>query len=41
MDDSDQKAKVAKQFAIGRKQYYGFYDQDQLAYVIQEIMIRK
>jgi hypothetical protein len=41
MDDSDQKAKVAKQFAIGGKQYYGFYDRDQLAYVIQEIMIRK
>ena len=41
MDDSDQRAKAAKQFSIGGKQYYGFYDRDQVAYVIEEIMIRK
>jgi hypothetical protein len=42
MDDTNNpRAKAAKQFTIGGKQYYGYYDKDQVAYVIEEIMIRK
>jgi hypothetical protein len=41
MDDTDKKAKAAKQFSMGGKEYYGYYDKDQVAYVIQEILIRK
>jgi hypothetical protein len=41
MDDSDKKAKATKQFSMDGKEYYGYYDKEQTAYVIQEIMIRK
>jgi hypothetical protein len=41
IDDSDKRAKAAKQFAMADRQYYGFYDRDGLAYVIEEISIRK
>lgn len=42
IDDSDNKRiKAAKQFAVADRQYYGFYDRDRLAYVIEEISIRK
>jgi len=41
VDDTNQKTKATKQFSMSGKEYYGFYDKDQAAYVIQEIMIRK
>jgi hypothetical protein len=41
IDDSDKRAKAAKQFAMADRQYYGFYDRDGLTYVIEEISIRK
>ena len=41
VDDTDKKAKAAKQFSMGGKEYYGYYDKDQAAYVVQEITIRK
>ncbi|HVU55567.1 MAG TPA: hypothetical protein VHD83_10955 [Puia sp.] len=41
VDDTDKKAKATKQFNMDGKEYYGYYDKDQTAYVIQEIMIRK
>lgn len=41
IDDTDKKAKATKQFSMGGKEYYGYYDKDQSAYVIQEITIRK
>ena len=41
IDDSDKRAKAAKQFAMADRQYYGYYDRDGLTYVIEEISIRK
>jgi len=41
MDDWDAKTSATKQFAIKDKQYYGRYDKDGLAYIVEEIMIRK
>lgn len=39
MDTIDKKAKATNQFAIGKTQYYGYYDRDALAYVIDQIRI--
>jgi len=41
VDDTDKKAKATKQFSMGGKEYYGYYDKDLTAYVVQEITIRK
>jgi hypothetical protein len=41
LHDVDQKAKATNQFAIGAKQYYGYYDREAKSYVIEEIRIRK
>lgn len=37
---SNLKAKATNQFAIGAKQYYGYYDKDAKSYVIEEIRLR-
>jgi hypothetical protein len=39
LDDRNKKSKATNQFAIGNKQYYGYYDGDSQAYVIEEISI--
>ncbi len=41
MDDEDPRSKGSKQFAIGDRQLYGYYDRDGQTYCIEEIMIRK
>jgi gamma-glutamyltranspeptidase len=41
MDDTDKKATAKKQFAIGDKQYFGYYDRDSKEYIIENIMILK
>jgi hypothetical protein len=39
VDDTDKKAKATNQFAIGKNQYYGYYDRDMLEYVIEQIRL--
>lgn len=39
VDDTDKKSKATNQFAIGKNQYYGFYDRDAQEYVIEQIHI--
>jgi len=39
VDDTDKKAKATNQFAIGKNQYYGFYDRDMQEYVIEQIRL--
>lgn len=39
--DPAAKAKATNQFSIGERQFYGHYDKDAKAYVIEEIQIRK
>jgi hypothetical protein len=41
IQNADSRAKATNQFAIGTAQYYGYYDKDALAYVIEEIQIKK
>jgi len=41
LESVDSKAKATNQFAIGERQFYGYYDRDAKAYVIEEIRIRK
>lgn len=41
IDDTDKKAKATNQFNIGKNQYYGYYDRDSEAYVIEQIRILK
>ena len=41
MDDIDSKAKATNQFALDRNQYYGYYDRDMHAYVVEQIKIFK
>jgi hypothetical protein len=33
------KTKASNQFTIGKNQYYGYYDKDALAYVVEQIRI--
>lgn len=35
----DKRAKATNRFAIGKEQYYGYYDKDEKAYVIDQISI--
>ena len=39
MEGIDSKAKATNQFSIGKEQYYGYYDKDARAYVIDQIRI--
>ncbi|GGB13871.1 hypothetical protein [Puia dinghuensis] len=39
MEDTDKRGKATNQFAIGKNQYYGFYDRDEQQYVIEQIRI--
>jgi hypothetical protein len=39
IDETDKKAKATNQFAIGKNQYYGFYDRDAQEYVIEQIRL--
>ena len=39
IDDTDKKAKATNQFAIGKNQYYGYYDRDMQEYVIEQIKL--
>ena len=39
IDDTDKKAKATNQFAIGKNQYYGYYDRDMQEYVIEQIRL--
>ncbi len=41
MEGVDPKARATNQFNIGERQFYGFYDRDAAAYVVEEIRIRK
>jgi hypothetical protein len=38
---ADPKAKATNQFSIGERQFYGYYDKEIKAYVVEEIKIRK
>ena len=35
-----QKVKATNQFSIGNREFYGYYDRDARAYVVDEIRIR-
>ncbi|MBS1562953.1 MAG: hypothetical protein JST39_01135, partial [Bacteroidetes bacterium] len=35
----DKKAKATNQFAIGKNQYYGYYDRDSKSYVVEQIRL--
>ncbi len=39
MEDADKKLKATNQFAVGKNQYYGFYDRDLKSYVVEQIRI--
>lgn len=39
IDDTNKKAKATNQFNIGKSQYYGYYDKDSQAYVVEQIRI--
>ncbi len=39
METVDKKAKATNQFAIGKDQFYGYYDSDAKAYVIDQVKI--
>ena len=39
VDDTDMRSKAKNQFAIGKNQYYGFYDRDAEQYVVEQIRI--
>lgn len=39
IDTIDKNAKATNQFAIGKNQYYGYYDRDSGAYVVEQIRI--
>ena len=39
VDDTDKRSKAKNQFAIGKNQYYGFYDRDAEQYVVEQIRI--
>ncbi len=39
LDDAEKKSKATNQFAIGKNQYFGYYDKDSQAYVIEQIPI--
>jgi hypothetical protein len=39
LGDTDKKSKATNQFAIGKKQYFGYYDRESQAYVIEQISI--
>jgi hypothetical protein len=39
IDDTDKRGRATNQFAIGKNQYYGYYDKDEQQYVIEQIRI--
>jgi hypothetical protein len=39
IDDTEMRGRASNQFAIGKNQYYGFYDKDLQQYVIEQIRI--
>ncbi len=41
MEDADKKAKATNQFALSNGQYYGYYDGDSNAYIIEQVFIAK
>lgn len=41
LQDTNQKAIATNQFSLDGKEYYGFYDKESKAYVIEEIKLRK
>ena len=40
LEDVDKKAKAKNQFAIGKNQYFGYYQPEQKTYIIEQITIR-
>ena len=41
IQNANSRATATNQFAIGTAQYYGYYDKDAIAYVIEEIQIKR
>jgi hypothetical protein len=41
INETDEKAKATNQFALANGQYYGYFDKESSAYVIEQIKIRK
>jgi hypothetical protein len=39
LEDVDKKAKAKNQFAIGKNQYFGYYQPEQKTYIIEQIKI--
>jgi hypothetical protein len=40
IEEVDKKAKAKNQFAIGKNQYYGFYQPELKTYIIEQIKIQ-